>query len=102
LHGGEQVKQLNNLFGGLLAMALVGCVSQADVDRLDRNQEAIQRNQSKILAKLEQLAKAKPTEPKKQPPKPDPKVTYSFPVTGSPIKGSKDAWVTLVEVSDFQ
>ncbi|MBI3179744.1 MAG: DsbA family protein [Deltaproteobacteria bacterium] len=33
---------------------------------------------------------------------PDPAAIYAFPVGDSPVRGPQDAWVTIVEVSDFQ
>ncbi len=76
---------------------LAGCITRADI-------EEIKKNQKDILTKLDKVGKAgpqRPTPPQK-PRGPDPAKTYSFPVGDSPQKGPKDAWVTVIEVSDFQ
>jgi len=51
---------------------------------------------------LDRIARQKQVPPRKPVKKPDPKETYSFAVGSSPVKGAKDAWVTIVEVSEFQ
>ena len=81
----------------LLGLGLASCVSRAEI-------EEIKKNQKDILAKLDTIAKAgggRAAAPRR-PAGPDPTKTYSMPVGDSPIKGQKDAWVTVVEVSDFQ
>ena len=76
---------------------LASCVTRADI-------EEIKKNQTDILTKLDAVAKAGPAaRPQPQRPRgPDPSKVYAFPVGDSPAKGPKDAWVTLIEVSDFQ
>ncbi len=86
----------------VLSLFLVGCVSKEDIDRLKRNQQKLKKNQERILAKLDQIAKRAGQPSRQQPKGPDPNAVYSFPVGSSAIKGNKDAWVTIVEVSDFQ
>ena len=82
------------LFGFSLMMA--GCITRADI-------EEIKQNQKDIMSKLDKAQKAAPSKPKPRRPRgPDPKKVYSFPVADSPTRGPKDAWVTLIEVSDFQ
>jgi len=74
---------------------LASCVTRADI-------EEIKKNQKDILGKLDkvQAAPARPTP--QRPQGPDPSKVYAFPVGDSPVKGNKDAWVTVIEVSDFQ
>lgn len=49
------------------------------------------------------LTKAAPPKPRERPGQPDPKAVYKVPVQGDePMKGSKDALVTIVEFSDFE
>ena len=81
---------------GLLSMGLVAsCVTRADI-------EEIKKNQKDILTKLDTV-KAAPARPTPQRPKgPDPSKVYAFPTGDSPAMGKKDAWVTVIEVSDFQ
>jgi protein-disulfide isomerase len=79
---------------GLLALSLGACVSRSDV-------EEIKRNQQNILAKLDAIGKMPAAQPQR-PQGPDPSKVYAAPVGDSPAKGPKDAWVTIVEWSDFQ
>ena len=75
-----------------------GCVTKADLDE-------IKNTQKNIISKLDELAKrpaaAAPARPQR-PRGPDPKKVYAFPVGKSPMKGAKDALVTVIEISDFQ
>ena len=84
----------------LVLVSLLGfsaCVSRADI-------EDIKRTQQDILSKLEKMEKMGPRGgmPPQAPRGPDPSKVYAFPVGDSAAKGSSDAWVTIVEVSDFQ
>ena len=74
-----------------------GCMDRTEI-------EALKQGQTEILAKLEKLEKqgGRPQAPPQAPPGPDAGKVYSFPVGDSPIKGATDAWVTVIEVSDFQ
>ena len=87
---------------GFSCLVLIGCVSKVEIDELRRNQQKMKKNQERILAKLDQIAKRAAQPSRQQPTKPDPNAVYSFPVGSSAIKGNKDAWVTIVEVSEFQ
>ncbi len=79
-----------------LGLGLAACVTRGEIDKLKENQE-------KILAKLDSLEKAGPRAPTPQRPRgPDPQKVYAFPLDDSPIKGPAEAWVTIVEVSDFE
>jgi len=69
----------------------------------------IKKNQEQILAKVnelgEKIEKIKvPAAPAAapQPGRPDPNTVYAMPVGKSAAKGPADAWVTIIEVSDFQ
>ena len=76
-----------------LAFAVASCVTRADIDE-------IKKNQKEILSKIGSGG-ARPTPPARRR-GPDPAKTYAFPVGDAPTKGPKDAWVTIVEISDFQ
>jgi protein-disulfide isomerase len=83
-----------------IGVGLAACVAPGDV-------EEIKKTQKKILSKLEDIEKkqgaapaAKPQQPR--PGRPDPNQVYAFDVGESAQKGPKDAWVTIIEVSDFQ
>jgi len=86
----------------LMCLFVMGCVSQSDVTEIRRSQETIKKNQKKILEKLDAVAKRSGKPQRKPQAKPDPKLTYAFPAGSSAAKGPRDAWVTLVEISEFQ
>jgi protein-disulfide isomerase len=77
--------------------SLASCVSRADI-------EEIKANEKDILAKLDKMAAApaRPQQPQQQQRGPDPTATYAFPLGDAVLRGSSDALVTIVEVSDFQ
>lgn len=83
--------------GLLVALALVGCVTRGEIEELKKNDE-------QIIAKLDRIEKAGVhAQPQPAPQRgPDPAKVYAFPIGESPAKGPADAWVTVVEVSDFQ
>jgi len=79
----------------VLGLALAACVTRADIDD-------IKDTQKKILAKLE--AGGRPGMPQQQQ-RPQGRIrtkVYAFPAGDAAAKGPADAWVTIVEVSDFQ
>ncbi len=80
-----------------LGLGLGACVTRSDI-------EEIRSSQEKILNKLDALQRAGGVAQQRPPaPRgPDPAKVYSFAVDNSPVKGPQDAWVTVVEVSDFQ
>lgn len=88
----------------LLPFMTVGVGLSACVDPNDIKE--IKKNQRQILEKLDEVAKKGPAAPARpqrpQPGRPDPNKVYAFPAGDSPAKGPADAWVTVVEVSDFQ
>ena len=79
----------------LLAFA-VSCAGRDDV-------ESLQLAQKEMEARLEKLekARAQPTAPA-APRGPEPGKVYGMPVGQSSSLGPVDAWVTIVEISDFQ
>ncbi len=79
----------------LLAFAMASCVTRADI-------EEIKKNQKDILAKLDKVGGGAGAKRPQRPRGPDPAKTYAFPAGDSASKGPKDAWVTVIEISDFQ
>ncbi len=82
----------------LVSLTLAGCVDPNDINE-------IKKSQKDILTKLDEIAKQRPAGPQPQQPmpkRPDPSKVYSFDVGKSAAKGASDAWVTIVEASDFQ
>lgn len=90
------------IYTGLAAAALLWASGCADAQTLER----LESNQERIIGKLDTLLKVRPrgaVGPAAQRPKrPDPKQVYAMPVGDSHSKGPADAWITIVEVSDFQ
>ena len=94
------MKALRRIAVITLAIALSGgCMNRADIDKHFENQE-------KIIAKLDELKKAGPAGKAPARLNVQPVQTarrYSVPVTADTAQfGKSDAWVTIVEVSDFQ
>jgi len=91
------------LIGGVVALlGLVGCgATPEDI-------EEIKKGQQDILAKLASLdgdvkeLKSRPAAGPAQAPAEDPNKVYQLPIGGSPLKGPKDAKVTIVKFSDYQ
>jgi protein-disulfide isomerase len=89
--------------GGMLAaLALMSACggSPADIEELKKGQK-------ELLAKLDSLEKSVQqikTAPAAAPARPqvDPNKVYSIPNGASPMKGPKDAKVTIVKFSDYQ
>ncbi|MFN8544700.1 MAG: thioredoxin domain-containing protein [Candidatus Binatia bacterium] len=79
--------------------ALGGCGNPADM-------EEIKKGQKDILAKVESLEKAiaqvKAAPAAAARPAIDPNKVYTIPIGDSPMRGPKNAKVTIVEFSDFQ
>ncbi|MEZ0312631.1 MAG: DsbA family protein [Myxococcota bacterium] len=82
---------------GLAALALTACVTRGEIEELKKNDK-------EILAKLDKIAAgAGRAGPQQQAPRgPDPEKVYAVQVGDSAAHGPSDAWVTIVEVSDFQ
>lgn len=82
-----------------VSVGLTACVDPNDI-------KEIKKNQKQILEKLDEIAKARPAGPQgpmgPQPGRPDPSKVYAYEIGDAPQKGPKDAWVTIVDVSEFQ
>jgi protein-disulfide isomerase len=79
-------------------------VSREEIEEIKKNQAEILSKLEAIAPKLDKLrvaAAARPARPP-APGRPDPSKVYAFPVGDSPTKGPDDAWVTIVEISEFQ
>ena len=90
---------IKQLLVAVVAVGFAGCVTRAEV-------EEIKNGQNTILAKLDKLEKSgmgRPAAPAPAPQRgPDASKVYAFPVGEAAVHGPADAWVTIVEVSDFQ
>jgi len=91
------------LIGGFVALlGVVGCGATP------QDMEEIKKGQQDILAKIAALdddveeLKSRPAAAPARPPADDPNKVYQLPVGGSPLKGPKDAKVTIVKFSDYQ
>lgn len=78
-----------------LALSGIACVKRSDIDEIKKTQET-------IITKLDEMNKNRPMAPMQRPQGPDPAKVYAVSVDNSAVKGPADAWVTIVEVSDFQ
>jgi protein-disulfide isomerase len=82
-------------------VALLGCgATPQDVDELKKNQKDILAKLDALTGEVKkvQTAGARPAGPAQ----PDPNKVYALNVGSSPIKGPKEAPVTIVEFSDYQ
>jgi hypothetical protein len=82
-----------------VTVGLTACVDPNDI-------KEIKKNQKQILEKLDEVAKGRPSGPQQpmgpQPGRPDPNKVYAYEIGDAPQRGPKDAWVTIVGVSEFQ
>lgn len=90
------VQTLRSGLGIIALLALGGGCDHSELDELKNNQAKILEE----LAKLPKGAERAPTPPQRR--GPDPAKTYAVPIGTSAHKGAADAWVTIIEVSDFQ
>lgn len=91
------------LGGSLLAaVALVGCgATPQDIDEIKSAQKDILAKIDALSGEVKKVAAARPAAPA-APNQPDPNRVVDIPVGSSPIRGKKDAPVTIVEFSDYQ
>jgi protein-disulfide isomerase len=90
---------------GFSGAFLVSCgPSPEEIAEIKKNQEAILAKIDKeLIPKIEKIKVAPaPAAAAARPGRPDPNTVYAFPVGDSAAKGPDDAWVTIIEVSDFQ
>ena len=81
-------------------VAMVGCgATPQDIQEIKNNQKDILAKIQALSADVQKVASAKPAPP---PGQPDPNKVYTLNVGNSPVKGPKDAKVTIVEFSDYQ
>lgn len=90
------------LAGGLAA----GCgPSPQEIEEIKKTQtEILSKLEKDIMPKLEKIEKMRAAAPAApaRPGRPDPNKVYAFAAGDSPTKGPDDAWVTIIEVSEFQ
>lgn len=83
-----------------IALGLAACVTRGEIEELKKNDK-------EIIAKLDKIAanagRGGGGAPQPQGPKgPEADKVYAIPVGDSAADGPSDAWVTIVEISDFQ
>ena len=86
----------------LSAVTVLGC--QRDDSPLQKQVAELKLGQEAILAKLNNMPAAKPgaNRPSRpQRPRPKPEATYAVNINGAPLRGAKDAKVTIVEAFEF-
>lgn len=82
----------------LAALGLGACVTRGEIEELKKNDKMIIEKLDKIAANAGRGAGPMPQAPRG----PDPDKVYAVSVGDSAAHGPSDAWVTIVEVSDFQ
>jgi protein-disulfide isomerase len=88
---------------GFCGALLASCgPAPEEVAEIKKNQEQILAKVNELGAKIEKIKIPAAPAAAPQPGRPDPNTVYSMPVGKSAVKGPADAWVTVVEVSDFQ
>jgi protein-disulfide isomerase len=88
---------------GLCGLLLASCgPSPEEVAEIKKSQEQIIAKMDELGKKIDAIRVPAAPAAAQQPGRPDPNKVYAMPVGDSPVKGPKDAWVTIVEVSDFQ
>jgi len=91
------------LVAGFIALVgLVGCgATPQDMDDIKKGQKDILAKLESLDGEVKELKKAAPA-PAAARPQVDPNKVYDIPVGDSPLKGPKDAKVTIVKFSDYQ
>jgi protein-disulfide isomerase len=80
-------------------VAMSGCgATPQDVEELKKNQKDILAKLESLSGDVQKMGAARPAAAAQ----PDPNKVYTIPVGNSPIKGPKDAVVTITEFSDYQ
>jgi protein-disulfide isomerase len=81
----------------VVALSAMACATKDEV-------AALKKEHAELAARVEQLEKSGAGQAGRRgkAARPLPGKVYAFPVGDSAAKGSKDAWVTLITVSDFQ
>lgn len=80
-----------------VAGVIAGCASRSDVDALRKDVEALKLTQAQLLKRVGGAPGAQP--PQAQQPRPLP---ASLDLTGTELKGAKNAAVVLIEFSDYE
>jgi protein-disulfide isomerase len=84
----------------IVALGLAACVTRGEIEELKKNDKEILAELKKISANAGRGGGG--GQAQNQPKGPDPEKVYAIPVGDSAADGPADAWVTIVEVSDFQ
>jgi protein-disulfide isomerase len=83
-------------------VACVGCNQGSDIQELKEGQKQVLARLDSIDKSVTALKNAPAARPAAAPNAPDPNKVYDIPVGSSPVRGPKNAKVTIVEFSDFQ
>jgi protein-disulfide isomerase len=82
----------------LLPLAIAGCIDKKRIEEIEKTQKEILNKINTIEANQKEMMKFfRPRRPTI-----DYNKVYNLPIGSSPVKGKKDAPVTIVEFSDFQ
>jgi len=101
----------NLLLALAVAVPSIALAGDAQVDALQREVAQLRNEVARLQAAVAQLKEEQRQlrakvgngpQPVVRPGAPDPAVVYAVPVDGAPVRGERDAWVTIVELSDFQ
>jgi len=101
------------LMGGACATQGVDPETRDAIAELRNERDTAKKEQAEMRARLDELAAAHKQlradfdaavkEPEAEEESgPDPKTVYAIPIAGAPVRGPMDAWVTVVEVAEFQ